>query len=115
MGEETSPDRVPFTGQGFDWHDRRKRHTNAIHKRRTHADRAKQTFFRTSEGDMTWTQWELKCSCSLDIWKREVEADEEKARTTAAEHAIDTLKYLAECAREAVREPGVSGAPGKVP
>ena len=43
---------------------------------------------------------------------RKMESRREKKATR---YAFETLEYLANCAREATREPGVAGAPGKVP
>ena len=50
-----------------------------------------------------------------DLYVSGVEADAEYARTKATRYAFETLEYLANCAREAAREPRVAGAPGKVP
>ena len=80
MGEKTSPDRGPFTGSGTDWKEYRKKrvYANSL-RRKSFEDGATKTFFRTPEGDATWSQGHMNDFMAWDKYTPGIEADAKKS------------------------------------
>ena len=71
---------------------------------------------KSINGDTIWDEDAMRCNLLECEWNMSgVKEDVDCAQKKAATFAFETFEYFANCAREATREPGIAGAPGKVP